>query len=140
MANRQMRNRATSSVGSFAHDFKEFLMRGNVVDLAVAVVLGAAFTAIVTSLVEDIITPLILNPAIEAAGVENIEGLSYNGILYGSFLAAVIKFIIIGLVLFIIVRMFERFKRTEEVEAELTPTEKLDATMTRLNETIERKI
>ncbi len=48
MANRQTRNRATSSIGSFANDFKEFLMRGNVVDLAVAVVLGAAFNAIVT--------------------------------------------------------------------------------------------
>lgn len=140
MANRQMRSRATSSVGSFAHDFKEFLMRGNVVDLAVAVVLGAAFTAIVTSLVEDIITPLLLNPAIEAAGVDDIESLSYNGILYGSFLAAVIKFIIVGFVLFIIVRAFERFKRTEEVDAEPTPEEKLDATMLRLNETIERKL
>ena len=140
MANRQMRNRATSSVGSFAHDFKEFLLRGNVVDLAVAVVLGAAFTAIVTSLVEDIITPLLLNPALAAANVENIEALSYNGILYGSFLAAVIKFIIIGFVLFVIVRMFERFKRTEEVDAEPTPTEKLDATMMQLNDTIERKL
>ena len=140
MANRQMRNRATSSVGSFANDFKEFLMRGNVVDLAVAVVLGAAFTAIVTSLVEDIITPLILNPAIAAAGVDNIEGLSYNGILYGSFLAAVIKFIIVGLVLFIIVRAFERFKRKEEVVAEPTIEEKLDATLLRLNETLERKL
>ena len=140
MANRQARQRATSSVGSFAHDFKEFLMRGNVVDLAVAVVLGAAFTAIVTSLVEDIITPLLLNPALEATGVEDIEELAYGPVLYGSFLAAVIKFIIIGLVLFIIVRAFERFKRTEEVEAEPTPTEKLDATMLMLNDTIERKL
>ena len=140
MANRQTRNRATSSVGSFANDFKEFLMRGNVVDLAVAVVLGAAFTAIVTSLVEDIITPLILNPALAAAGVDNIEGLSYNGILYGLFLAAVLKFIIVGFVLFLVVRAFERFKRKEEVVAEPTPTEKLDATMLRLNETLERKL
>ena len=68
MANRQTRNRATSSIGSFAHDFKEFLMRGNVVDLAVAVVLGAAFNAIVSSLVEDILTPLILTRALAAAG------------------------------------------------------------------------
>lgn len=140
MANRQTRNRATSSIGSFANDFKEFLMRGNVVDLAVAVVLGAAFNAIVTSLVEDILTPLILNKALEAAGVENLAGLNYNGIAYGLFLAAVIKFIIIGFVLFIIVRAFERFKRTEEVVAEPTPTEKLDATMLMLNETLERKL
>ncbi len=140
MANRQTRNRATSSVSSFANDFKEFLMRGNVVDLAVAVVLGAAFTAIVTSLVEDIITPLLLNPALSKAEVSNIEELAYGNVLYGSFLAAVIKFIIVGFVLFIIVRAFERFKRTEEVVAEPTPTEKLGATMLMLNETLERKL
>ncbi|PZO14333.1 MAG: large conductance mechanosensitive channel protein MscL [Leptolyngbya foveolarum] len=140
MANRQTRNRATSSVSSFANDFKEFLMRGNVVDLAVAVVLGAAFTAIVTSLVEDIITPLLLNPALSKAEVSNIEELAYGNVLYGSFLAAVIKFIIVGFVLFIIVRAFERFKRTEEVVAEPTLTEKLGATMLMLNETLERKL
>lgn len=140
MANRQRRNRATSPIGSFAHDFKEFLLRGNVVDLAVAVILGTAFNAIVTSLVEDILTPLLLTRALEAAGVENLAALNYNGVAYGLFLAAVIKFVIIGFVLFIIVRVFERFKRTEEVVAEPTPTEKLDATMLMLNETLERKL
>lgn len=140
MANRQARARATSSVGSFAHDFKEFLLRGNVVDLAVAVVIGAAFGAIVTSLIEDIITPLLLNPALSAAGAEDIAELSANGIKYGSFLAAVINFVVIGFVLFLIVRIFERMKRTDEVEAEPTPTEKLDVTMQRLNETLERKL
>ena len=140
MANRQARTRATSSVGSFAHDFKEFLMRGNVVDLAVAVVLGAAFTAIVTSFVDDIITPLLLQPALAAANVEDIANLSAGGIKYGLFLASIINFVIIGLVLFIVVRIFERMKRTEEVEAELTPTEKLDATMERLNQTIQSRL
>ena len=61
-------------------DLKAFLLRGNVVDLAVAVVIGAAFGAIVTSLVNDIITPLILKPAMKAAGVEQIAQLSWNGI------------------------------------------------------------
>ncbi|MGC1307979.1 MAG: large conductance mechanosensitive channel protein MscL [Phormidesmis sp.] len=140
MANRQTRARATSSVSSFAHDFKEFLLRGNVVDLAIAVVIGAAFGAIVTSLIEDIITPLLLAPALDAAGVEDIANLSANGIKYGSFLAAVINFVVIGFILFLLVRVFERFKRTEEVVAEPTPTEKLDLTMQRLNETIERKL
>ncbi len=140
MANRQARARATSSVSSFANDFKEFLMRGNVVDLAVAVVIGAAFGAIVTSLMDDIITPLLLNPALKAAKVDDIASLSANGIKYGSFLAAVLNFVVVGLVLFTIIRIFERLKRTEEVEAELTPTEKLDATMTRLNDTIQSKL
>ncbi len=53
-------------------ELKDFLFKGNVLDLAVAVIMGAAFGAIVTSLVNDIITPLILNPALKAAGVENI--------------------------------------------------------------------
>ncbi|MGB3296465.1 MAG: large conductance mechanosensitive channel protein MscL [Phormidesmis sp.] len=142
MANRQTRTRATSSVSSFANDFKEFLMRGNVVDLAVAVVIGAAFSAIINSLIEDIITPLLLNPALRAANVEDIANLSWNGIKYGSFLAAVINFVVIGFVLFLIVRLYERFKRKEEVaaEPEITPTEKLDATMMRLTETLERKL
>lgn len=140
MANRQARARATSSASSFAHDFKEFLLRGNVVDLAVAVVLGAAFGAIVTSFIEDIITPLLLSPALEAAGVEDIANLSANGIKYGLFLSSIINFVVIGLVLFIVIRIFERMKRTEEVEAEPTPTEKLDATMERLNQTLQSRL
>lgn len=140
MANRQTRARATSSVSSFANDFKEFLLRGNVIDLAVAVVIGAAFGAVVTSFIEDIITPLLLAPALKAANVEDIANLSYNGIKYGSFLAAIINFVVIGFVLFLVVRVFERFKRTEEVEAEPTPTEKLDATMMLLNDTIQSRL
>lgn len=146
MANRQTRARATSSLSSFANDFKEFLLRGNVVDLAVAVILGAAFNAIVTSFAEDIITPVLLQPVLGAAGVEDIALLSAGGIKYGTFLAAVINFVVIGFVLFLVIRAFARFKRSEEVEAveaveaEPTPTEKLDITMQRLNETIERKL
>lgn len=140
MANRQARARATSSASSFANDFKEFLLRGNVVDLAVAVVLAAAFGAVVTSFIGDIITPLLLNPALTAAGVDDIASLSANGIKYGLFLSSIINFVVIGLVLFIVVRMFERMKRTEEVDAEPTATEKLDATMERLNETLQSRL
>ena len=140
MANRQARARATSSASSFANDFKEFLLRGNVVDLAVAVVIGAAFGAVVTSFIEDIITPLLLNPALTAAGVDDISSLSANGIKYGLFLSSIINFVVIGLVLFSIIRIFERLKRAEEVDAEPTATEKLDETMQRLNETLERKL
>ena len=61
-------------------ELKAFLLRGNVVDLAVAVIIGAAFGAIVTSFVNDIITPLILNPALEAAHVKNIAELTWNGV------------------------------------------------------------
>ena len=85
-------------------DLKDFLLRGNIVDLAVAVVIGAAFGAIVTSLVNDIITPLILKPAMKAAGVDNIANLSWNGVAYGSFLSAVINFLVVGTVLFFVVK------------------------------------
>ncbi len=84
--------------------FKDFLFKGNVLDLAVAVVMGAAFNAIVTSLVSDIITPLILNPVVKADNVENLSKLSWNGITYGSFLSAVINFIIVGTTLFFVVK------------------------------------
>lgn len=84
-------------------ELKDFLFKGNVLDLAVAVVMGAAFNAIITSLVGDIITPLILNPVVKAANVENLSKLSWNGIAYGSFLSAVINFIIVGTTLFFFV-------------------------------------
>ena len=103
-------------------ELKAFLLRGNVVDLAVAVIIGAAFGAIVTSLVNDIITPLILNPALKAAGVDKIAELSWNGVAYGSFLSAVINFIVIGTVLFFIVKAAEKAqnlgKKEEAVEEE----------------------
>ena len=85
-------------------ELKDFLFKGNVLDLAVAVVMGAAFNAIITSLVSDIITPLILNPVVKAANVENLSKLSWNGIAYGSFLSAVINFIIVGTTLFFVVK------------------------------------
>ena len=105
-------------------ELKNFLLRGNVVDLAVAVIIGAAFGAIVTSLVNDIITPLILNPALKAAGVDKIAELSWNGVAYGSFLSAVINFVVIGTVLFFMVKADEKAQnlgKKEEVAEEKTP-------------------
>jgi len=103
-------------------DLKAFLLRGNIVDLAVAVIIGAAFGAIVTSFVNDIITPLILNPALKAAGVEKIAELTWNGVAYGSFLSAVINFLVIGTVLFFVVKAAEKAqnlgKKEEAVEEE----------------------
>ena len=108
-------------------DLKAFLLRGNIVDLAVAVVIGAAFGAIVTSLVNDIITPLILNPAMKAAGVEKIAQLSWNGVAYGSFLSAVINFLVVGTVLFFVVKAAEKAqnlgKKEEAAEEEAAPTQ-----------------
>ena len=108
-------------------DLKAFLLRGNVVDLAVGVIIATAFGAIVTSFVNDIITPLLLNPALKAANVERIAELSWNGVAYGSFLSAVINFIVIGTVLFFVVKGIEKAqslgKKEEAEEAPAGPTE-----------------
>jgi len=101
-------------------DLKDFLLRGNVVDLAVGVIIATAFGAIVTSFVNDIITPLLLNPALKAAKVDRIAELSWNGVAYGSFLSAVINFVVVGTVLFFVVKGIEKaqnLRKKEEVEA-----------------------
>ena len=102
---------------AFIKEFKEFALKGNVVDLAVAVVIGAAFGAIISSFVDDVITPLLLTPALRAAGVENIGSLHWGTVKYGNFLAAVIKFIVVALVLFIFIKGINRLKRKKEAAA-----------------------
>ena len=106
-------------------DLKAFLLRGNVVDLAIGVIIATAFGAIVTSFVNDIITPLLLNPALKAANVDRIAELSWNGVAYGSFLSAVINFVVIGTVLFFVVKGIEKAqslgKKEEAEEAEEAP-------------------
>ena len=97
----------------FIKDFKDFALKGNVVELAVAVIIGAAFGAIVSSLVEDVITPLLLTPALRAAKAENLDQLAWGAVKYGKFLAAVIKFIIIALVLFGLIKAANSLKQKE---------------------------
>ncbi len=111
----------------FIKEFKEFAMKGNVVDLAVAVVIGAAFGAIVSSLVDDVITPLLLTPALNAVGAADIEKLVWGTVKYGKFLAAVIKFIVVALVLFAIIKSMNSLKKKEEPAAvpEPSSTDKL---------------
>ena len=92
-------------------EFKDFVMRGNVIDLAVAVVIGAAFTAIVSSLVDNVITPLLLAPALKAANLQDIEKLAWGAVKYGLFLSAVIKFVIIAFILFLIVKGMKSLER-----------------------------
>lgn len=128
-----------STNGGFWADFKKFIMRGNVIDLAVAVIIGAAFSGIVTSFVEDIITPLILNPALQAARVDDLRNLSYNGIKYGVFIASILNFVVIAFSIFLLIRAFERAQRKllrrQEAAEEIDPT---IASQTRLTEAIER--
>lgn len=99
---------------SFIKDFKAFALKGNVMDLAVAVIIGAAFGAIVTSLVDDIITPLLLTPALNAMHLDNIAELHWGAVKYGNFLSAVIKFIVFALVIFTLVRSLSKLHKKEE--------------------------
>src|SRR6476469_3145222 len=101
----------------FAKEFKEFALKGNVIDLAIAVIIGAAFGAIITSLVEDVITPLILTPALRMAHAENIDQLAWGTVKYGKFLAAVLKFLVVALVLFMIIRGINRLNRRKSEQA-----------------------
>lgn len=107
---------------NFINEFKEFAFRGNVLDLAVGVVIGAAFTTIVTSLVEDIIMPLVGM----LTGGNDISDLSIKigtaNLACGSFLQAVINFLIIALVVFMFIKIINtasaKFKREEGIELE----------------------
>ena len=109
----------------FLKEFKEFAVKGNVVDLAIGVIIGGAFGAIVSSLVGDVITPLLLTPAFKATGAENLQDLVWNGVAYGKFLSAVINFLCIALVLFMIVKGINKFKKEETPapEAPAGPTQ-----------------
>ena len=87
-------------------------------------IIASAFGAIVKSLVEDVITPLFLTPALKAAGAEKIADLSWNGVAYGNFLSAVINFLIVGTVLFFIVKATEKAQslaKKEEAAVEEAP-------------------
>lgn len=95
-------------------EFKAFAMRGNVVDLAVGVIIGAAFGTIVNSLINDVITPLLLKPALDAAQLSKLEDLSVLGaVKYGKFIGATINFLIVAFVLFLIVKGMNASKKNE---------------------------
>ncbi|WP_038972479.1 large conductance mechanosensitive channel protein MscL [Bradyrhizobium genomosp. III] len=111
-------------------EFREFAMKGNVVDLAVGVIIGAAFGAIVTSLVGDIIMPIIgaatggldfsnyFAPLSKAVTATNLTDAKKQGavLAYGSFLTLTINFIIVAFVLFLVIRAINTLKRKEETK------------------------
>jgi large conductance mechanosensitive channel len=99
-------------------EFRSFIMRGNVIDLAVAVIIGGAFSAIVGSLINDVITPLLLKPTMEALHVSKLENLGWNGVLYGKFLASVINFTVTAFIIFLLVKAMNRaFKKKADDDA-----------------------
>ena len=114
----------------FIAEFKEFISRSSVVDLAVGVIIGGAFTAIVTSLVNDIIMPAIgwLIGGISFTDLKFVitpasEGVAENAILYGNFIQCVINFLLIALTIFIVIKVINKFHRKKEEPAQETPQE-----------------
>ena len=102
-------------------EFKDFALKGNVVDLAVAVIIGGAFGVIISSLVDDVITPLLLAPALKAANLQDIDQLTAGSVKYGKFLSAVIKFIVIAFILFLLVKLMNNLKKKDVPPPAATP-------------------
>ncbi|MCL7451438.1 MAG: large conductance mechanosensitive channel protein MscL [Anaerolineae bacterium] len=102
-------------------EFKDFVMRGNVIDLAVAVIIGVAFGAIITSLVNDIIMPLVgvLLGGLDFSGLSIEVGEAV--IAYGNFIQAIVYFLIIAFAVFLIVRAINKLQRQEEAAPEAPP-------------------
>ncbi|WP_396101283.1 large conductance mechanosensitive channel protein MscL [Cyanobium sp. Cruz CV13-4-11] len=128
-----MARRATAS---FLSDFKDFINKGNVVDLAVAVVIGGAFGKVVDAIVSLVMTSL-LEPALKAAQVNSISAWPA-----GAVIVALINFLVIAFVVFLIVRAIEAMKRQEEIKAADAgpdPQAELAAAANRLAEALERR-
>lgn len=105
----------------FVKEFKDFIAKGNVMDMAVGVIIGAAFGKIIGSLVDDVITPLLLNPSLKAAGVDKIENWAPGGIYWGKFLGAILAFLVIALVIFMLVKAVNSMKKKEEAAPAAPP-------------------
>lgn len=105
-------------------DFKEFAFKGNIFDLAIAVVIGAAFGKIVTSLVENILTPLIglisggIDLSKEKAKIPGTDTI----ITYGAFIQSIIDFLIIAFSIFMVIRLLAKFKKKEVEQPAETPS------------------
>ena len=123
---------------SFLHEFKTFAMRGNVVDLAIGVVIGAAFGKIVTALVDGIIMPVIgvITGGIDFServivlrdavlGPDGKETAAAVVVKYGAFLQTIVDFIIVAFVIFLVVKFMNRLKRKEEVAPTAPPSDEV---------------
>jgi large conductance mechanosensitive channel len=102
---------------SWVTEFRDFINRGNVIDLAVGIVIGAAFTGIVNSLVNDLIMPLI---GMITGGI-NFSGLAFTvgeaALAYGNFIQAIFNFVIIAFAVFWLIKAVNRFRKKEEAKS-----------------------
>lgn len=110
-------------------EFKNFISRGNVIDMAVGVIIGGAFTAIVNSLVQDILNPLLglITGGVDFSSLAFTVGNGENPAVfaYGSFISAVINFLLIALVLFLMIKSINKLHFKKQVEIPAVPTTKI---------------
>lgn len=105
----------------FLEEFKEFALKGNVMDMAIGVIIGGAFTAIVTAFTDDFITPLIsIFGGTEFGGKIPLPGPEGNAILWGDFISAVVNFIIVALILFSMLKAMNKLMNLRKKEEEDT--------------------
>lgn len=113
---------------AFIKEFKEFISRGNVMDMAVGVIIGGAFTAIVTSLVNDILMPVLslITGGLDFTSLCVVLGEGENAatLNYGAFIAAIINFLLIAFVIFLLIKMINNFSRKKKEEEPAAVTTK----------------
>ncbi len=95
-------------------EFIDFLKQYGVIGLAIAVIIGGKLNELITSLVNDLLMPLIFQPALRAANVDDIRKLSFNGILYGMVLGTTIDFLVVAVVIFLISKVMLKEKQVEK--------------------------
>ncbi len=115
-------------MGKFSKEFKEFVMRGNVLDLAVGVIIGGAFQTIVTSLCDDVIMPSVNWLIAKCAGIEDINQvtkvLNVGPIAFGKFVSAIINFLIMALIIFLMVKGINKMMSIGKKPVTEAPTTK----------------
>ena len=122
----------------FIEEFKQFAMRGNVLDMAVGVIVGGAFNSIVTSLVNDVITPLIAIPMGKATFTDNVWVIGETQITIGNFIDAIFSFLITAFSVFVLVKTINILTKKREAEKPQEPaTPKISSTDQLLMEILE---
>lgn len=120
-------------------EFKQFAMRGNVIDLAVGVIIGGAFGKIVSSLVDDVIMPIfgLLLGGIDFTNLSITIGEAQ--LKYGSFIQTVVDFLIISFSIFIFIRFLNRFKRKQEEKEKITEINKTEELLTEIRDLLKQQ-
>lgn len=120
----------------FIKEFKEFISRGSVVDLTVGIIIGGAFGKIVTSLVADVVMPLI-NPLIPGGDWRKLE--VWNGIKIGSFMGNLLDFLVMALMVFLLVKFIRRINKEKKIDAPPPEPTKEEILLTEIRDTLREK-